>query len=69
MVNWTDILERAGWTFVQGALGSIATVPLITDLAGWEALAVAAASGGIASVVSFLKTLAQERLDVPDTRA
>ena len=68
-MNWHDILERAGWTFVQGALGAITAVPLVTDVAGWEAAGVAAATGGISAVVSFLKTLAQERLGRFETRA
>ena len=69
MTNWRDIVERAVWTFVQGALGAVTVVPIATDLAGWEALGVAAATGGIGAVLSFLKTLAQERLSVPETRA
>ena len=67
-MNWYDILERAGWTFVQGAIGAVTTVPLVTDVEGWEALAVAAATGGVASLVSFIKTLAQERLGKFETR-
>ena len=68
-MNWYDILERAGWTFVQGALGAATVVPVVTDIAGWEAFGVAAATGGISAVVSFLKTLAQERLSKFETRS
>lgn len=68
-MNWKDILERAAWTFVQGALGAITILPLLTDLQGWEALGIAAATGGLSSLLSFVKTLAQERLGLVDTRA
>ena len=66
--NWRDVFERAVWTFVQGAVAVVTAVPLITDIEGWAALGVAAVSGGVAAVLSFLKTFAQERLALPDTR-
>ena len=68
-MNWHDILERAVWTFVQGALGAITAVPLVTDVAGWSVLGVAAATGGVSALLSLLKTVAQERLKRFDTRA
>lgn len=68
-MNWTDILERAAWTAVQGAIGAITVVPVVTDVDGWEALIVAAGTGAAASLVSFLKTLAQERLGKFETRS
>lgn len=69
MTNWQDIIERAVWTAVQAAVSVVTVVPLITDVAGWEAAGVAAASAAAASLLSFVKTLAQERLSVPETRA
>ena len=68
-MNWHDIIERAVWTFVQGAVGAITAVPLVTDLHGWEAAGVAAATGGVSALLSLLKTMAQERLSMVDTRA
>lgn len=68
-MNWQDVFERAGWTFVQGALGAVTAIPIVTDVEGWAAVGVAAVTGGISSLVSFVKTVAQERLIVPETRA
>jgi hypothetical protein len=67
-MNWHDILERAGWTFIQGAVGAITAVPLVTDISGWEAVGVAAATGGVSALLSLLKTMAQERLGIIETR-
>ena len=67
-MNWYDILERAAWTFIQGAVGAITTVPLVTDTDGWAIVAVAAATGGVSALLSLLKTLAQERLGLIETR-
>lgn len=68
-MDWRDICERAVWTALQGGVGAITTVPLVTDVAGWEAVGIAAATAAVSSVLSFLKTLAQERLGVIETRA
>lgn len=68
-MNWRDIVERAAWTFVQGALGAITMVPLVTDIKAWKAVGVAAAAGGMGALLSFLKTLAQERTGKFETRA
>lgn len=67
-MDWYDIFERAGWTFIQGFLGAVTAIPLVTDINGWKAVAVAGATGGLSAVASFLKTLAQERLSRFDTR-
>jgi hypothetical protein len=68
-MNWLDVLERAGWTALQAAVATITMVPLLTDVAGWEGVAVAAATAAVAALVSFVKTLAQERLGVLETRS
>jgi len=67
--NWRDILERAAWTAVQAAVATVTTVPMLTDVAGWEALGVAAATAGVGAVLSFVKTIAQERLGMIETRS
>lgn len=61
-MDWENVLERAAWTFVQAAVSTVAVVPTVTDVAGWKAVGVAAATAGIAALVSMVKTLAQERL-------
>ncbi len=67
--DWHDVLERSVWTFIQGFIGAVTAVPLVTDTSGWTAVAVAGATGGVSAVLSLLKTLAQERLGKFDTRS
>lgn len=61
-INWKNVLARAAWTFFQGAVGTITILPYITDLAGWQTVANGAIAGGIAALVSFMKTVGQESL-------
>lgn len=68
-MDWKDILERAAWTFVQAAIGTVTALPLFTDIDGWAAVGAAAGAAGLSAVLSFLKTVAQERLGRFDTRA
>lgn len=68
-MNWHDILERALWTALQGALAALPITELITDVSGLKALGIAALTGAGAALLSFIKTLAQERLGLIDTRA
>lgn len=68
-MDWRDILERALWTAVQSGLATLTTVPLITDADGWESAAVAAGTAGLGAALSFIKTVAQERLGRWETRA
>lgn len=60
-MDWKNILERAAWTFLQAGLATIPaslSVDELTDKAWWLAAGVA----GIAAVLSFVKTVAQEQL-------
>lgn len=63
-VNWRNVIARALWTFVQGAIGTVTVLPYITDETGWVNVANGAIAGGVAALVSFIKTLAVE-LNVP----
>lgn len=56
-MDWKNILERAAWTFVQAFTSSLAAAAWLNI----DALQAAAIAGGSA-LLSFLKTLAQERL-------
>ena len=59
MNDWKNILERAGWTFVQAAAAGLIVIPA-TD---WDlGLAKAAALAGVAAVLSLVKTVAQDKL-------
>jgi len=60
-MNWKNILERAAWTFLQGFLG-VFSVGVISDLDALKATGVAALGAGIAALLSFVKTVAQEKL-------
>ena len=59
-MNWRNIVVRALWTFFQGAVGTVTVLPYITDDTGWQNVANGAIAGGLAALLSFLKTLAQE---------
>lgn len=58
--QWTDALERAGWTFVQGALAAAPVGP-VADWTALRSAAVAMAVGGGAAVLSALKSAARAR--------
>lgn len=60
LINWKNVLARAAWTFFQGAIGTITILPYISDGTGWQNVANAALAGGVAALVSFMKTVGQE---------
>ena len=54
-INWKDILERAAWTFVEGALLALpASFSLDMDGAAWKALAFSAAMGGLSALKTYI---------------
>lgn len=61
--DWFDILERALWTFVQGAIGSVTVIPLVADVSQWRAIGIAALTGGISAVLSFAKTVIKQHVE------
>jgi len=63
MLNWYDILERAGWTFVQSFLGAFPIAGIGTDLAAWKAAALSGLAAGVAALISFVKNVAKQRLE------
>lgn len=54
---WRDAGERALWTFVQAAL-AVVVAGNVVDIGVWKAGAVA----GVAAVLSFVKSVAKDRL-------
>ena len=71
--NWRDVFERMAWTAAQAFVGAIpATLFIDAMLQGSMTNLQTVAASGIAaagaSVLSFVKTLAQERLAYLDTR-
>ena len=72
-MNWRDITERAAWTAVQAGVASVPVSQVAAAISGGEidALAqvgLAALGAASAALISFVKTLAQERLGVLVTR-
>ncbi len=60
-MDWRNILTRAAWTFVQGAL----SVSVLDALASGSVDAIrVCAIAGLAAVLSLVKTIAQEQLAV-----
>lgn len=62
-INWTDILERLLWTFVEGFVGALPVISVIADLQAEHLFANAAIVGGGGALISFVKNLARERLE------
>ena len=61
-MNWTNILERAGWTLVEGFIIGIPATLALADLVMWKEILLGGALAAGLAGVSFIKTLAQERL-------
>lgn len=57
-MNWKNIFERAAWTFGQGFVGTLLVAPAL-DLS----ILAAGALGGLMAVLSFAKTIIQEKLE------
>lgn len=55
-----DAAERAGWTFVQGALGA-APLTVVPDWAWVQQTGAAMLAGGVASVLSMVKSMVRAR--------
>jgi hypothetical protein len=62
-MNWTNILERAAWTLVEGFIIGIPATLTLSDLPDLQAIMVGSLLAGALAVVSFIKTVAQERLE------
>lgn len=60
-MDWGNVVERALWTFVQGALANV-VVANVADIDELKSVGLAALVGGVAALLSFIKTVAQERL-------
>lgn len=54
-IDWLNILERAAWTFVEGALLSMPTAfTMDMDGAAWKAVLFSAALAGLSAVKTFI---------------
>ena len=53
-MNWKNILERAGWTFVEAFLIALpATISIEMDGAAWKSALLSAACAGLSAVKTF----------------
>lgn len=65
-MNWKNILERAGWTFVEAFLIALpATISMEMDGAAWKSALLSAACAGLSAVKTFaielINSLNQEK--------
>lgn len=66
-MDWSNVLERAGWTSVQAGLAAIPVAQVTAAVSGGELEAVATLGlaflgAAIGGALSFIKTIAQDRL-------
>ena len=60
-MNWKNILERAGWTFVEAFLIALpATINADMDGAAWKAALLSAACAGLSAVKTFIIEAVQQ---------
>lgn len=61
-MNWMNILERAGWTFLEAFLVAMpTTISADMDGAAWKALLLSAACAGLSAVKSFIIEVIKRR--------
>lgn len=54
-IDWINILERAFWTFIEGALLSLPTTfSMEMDGAGWKAMLFSAGLAGLSALKTFI---------------
>ena len=62
IMNWMNILERAGWTFLEAFLVAMpTTISADMDGAAWKALLLSAACAGLSAVKSFIIEVIKRR--------
>ena len=63
-MNWLNILERAGWTFLEAFLVALpATISADMDGAAWKSVLLSAACAGISAVKTFVIELLKSRIE------
>ena len=54
-MDWVNILERAGWTFIEAFLVALpATITADMDGAAWKSVLLSAACAGLSAVKTFV---------------
>lgn len=60
-IDWKNILERALWTFVEGALVSLpVTLSMDMDGAAWKSALFSAILGGVSALKTFILDIARQ---------
>lgn len=63
IMDYADLVHRVGWTFIQAAIGTVASINLTgIDVEGAKQLGVAAVTSGVAAVVVVIKEFARNQL-------
>ena len=63
-MNWLNILERAGWTFLEAFLVALpATVSADMDGAAWKSVLLGAACAGLSAVKTFIIELLKSKTE------
>ncbi len=60
--EWLNLAERAGWTFIQAALGAIIIVPGMS----WKAAIVGAIGAGLSAIKTLIVDFAKKKLEEKD---
>lgn len=61
-MNWLNVAERAGWTFLEAFLVALpTTISVDMDGAAWKAVLLSAACAGLSAVKTLLIELLKER--------
>ena len=61
-MNWLNILERAGWTFLEAFLVALpATISADMDGAAWKSVLLSAACAGLSAVKTMIIELLKSK--------
>ena len=61
-MNWLNILERAGWTFLEAFLVALpATISAEMDRAAWKSVLLSAACAGLSAVKTLIIELIKNK--------
>lgn len=62
IMDWMNILERAGWTFLEAFLVALpTTISADMDGAAWKAMLLSAVCAGLSAVKSFVIELLKNK--------
>lgn len=66
MIDWKNVLERAGWTFLEAFLVALpATISMDMTGAAWKSALLGAACAGISAVKTLLIEIIHNRESHP----